>query len=97
MHQPIIRNTAGIPPLIKRNTTLFALSQSFIGASTQFGYGLGPLMVVALAGSASLAGLTVVLFGISRFLVPIPSARSPTLMAASPASSWASGWRCLVR
>ena len=72
MHQPIIRNTAGIPPLIKRNTTLFALSQSFIGASTQFGYGLGPLMVVALTGSASLAGLTVALFGISRFLVAYP-------------------------
>ena len=72
MHQPIPRNTAGIPPLIKRNTTLFALSQSFMGASTQLGYGMGPLMVVTLTGSASLAGLTVALFGFSRFLVAYP-------------------------
>ena len=32
----------------------------------------GPLMVVALTGSASLAGLTVALFGVSRFLVAYP-------------------------
>ncbi len=72
MHQPLPKSRAGIPPLIKRNTTLFALSQSFIGASTQLGYGLGPLMVVGLTGSASLAGLTVAMFGISRFLVAYP-------------------------
>jgi MFS family permease len=72
MHQPIPRSTAGIPPLIKRNTTLFALSQSFMGAGTQLGYGMGPLMVVALTGSASLAGLTVALFGVSRFMVAYP-------------------------
>ncbi len=72
MHQPLRKSRAGIPPLIKRNTTLFALSQSFIGASTQLGYGLGPLMIVGLTGSASLAGLTVAMFGISRFLVAYP-------------------------
>jgi MFS family permease len=72
MHQPIPRSTAGVPPLIKRNTVLFALSQSFMGASTQLGYGIGPLMVIALTGSASLAGLTVALFGFSRFLVAYP-------------------------
>jgi hypothetical protein len=33
MLQPIPRRTAGIPPLIERNTTLLALSQSFMGAS----------------------------------------------------------------
>ncbi len=65
-------NYVPIPSVIKRNTTLFALSQSFIGASTQLGYGLGPLMVVGLTGSAGLAGLTVALFGISRFLVAYP-------------------------
>jgi MFS family permease len=75
MHQPIPRSTAGIPPLIKRNTTLFALSQSFMGAGTQLGYGMGPLMVVALTGSASLAGLTVALFGASRFLVAYPAGK----------------------
>ena len=51
---------------------LFALSQSFIGAGTQLAYGIGPLMVIAVTGSASLAGLTVGLFGVSRFLVSYP-------------------------
>jgi MFS family permease len=72
MHQPLPRTSLGIPPLIKRNITLFALSQSFVGVGTQLGYGMGPLMVVSLTGSASLAGLTVGLFGISRFMVAYP-------------------------
>lgn len=38
----------------------------------QFAYGLGPLMVIALTGSASLAGLSVGLVGLSRFLVAYP-------------------------
>ena len=75
MHQPVPRSGSGIPPLIKRNTALFALSQAFLGAGTQLGYGIGPLMVVTLTGSASLAGLTVALFGISRFLVAYPVGR----------------------
>lgn len=61
-----------IPALIKRNTALFALSQSFTGAGMQFAYGLGPLMVMALTGSARLAGLSVALIGLSRFLVAYP-------------------------
>lgn len=61
-----------IPPLIKRNTALFALSQSFTGAGMQFAYGLGPLMVIALTGKATLAGLSVGLIGLSRFLVSYP-------------------------
>jgi MFS family permease len=51
---------------------LFALSQSFVGAATQLAYGIGPLMVIALTDSANLAGVTVALFGISRFLVSYP-------------------------
>lgn len=61
-----------IPALIKRNITLFALSQSFTGAGMSFAYGLGPLMVVGLTGSAGLAGLSVSLIGLSRFLVSYP-------------------------
>jgi MFS family permease len=61
-----------IPALIKRNITLFALSQSFTGAGMQFTYGFGPLMVIALTGSASLAGLAVGLIGLSRFFVSYP-------------------------
>lgn len=51
---------------------LFALSQSFTGAGMQFAYGLGPLMVIGLTGSAGLAGLSVGLIGFSRFLVSYP-------------------------
>ena len=61
-----------IPPLIKRNTILFALAQSFSGAGMQFAYGLGPLMVLALTGSSALAGLSVGLIGLSRFLASYP-------------------------
>src|SRR6266508_2266097 len=73
MHQTIKRTeTVRVPPLIKRNVTLFALSQSFTGAGMSFAYGLGPLMVIALTHSASLAGLSVGLIGLSRFLVSYP-------------------------
>jgi MFS family permease len=48
------------------------LSQSFTGAGMSFAYGLGPLMVVGLTGSASLAGLSVSLIGLSRFVVSYP-------------------------
>ncbi len=72
MHTPLSSRASAIPALIRRNTALFALSQSFIGAGTQLAYGIGPLMVLAVTGSASLAGLTVGLFGVSRFLVSYP-------------------------
>ncbi len=73
MHQTIARPAAiSVPPLIKRNTVLFALSQSFTGAGMSMAYGIGPLMVIALTGSASLAGLSVGLIGFSRFLVSYP-------------------------
>lgn len=71
MHRPL-RPSSPIPTLIKRNTALFALSQSFTGAGMQFAYGLGPLMVLALTNSAGLAGLSVALIGLSRFLVSYP-------------------------
>ena len=61
-----------IPPLIKRNTVLFALAQSFTGIGMSFAYGLGPLMVLSLTGSASLAGLFVGTIGLSRFFVSYP-------------------------
>ena len=72
MPEQASRKTHPVPPLIKRNTTLFALSQSFTGAGMQFAFGLGPLMVIALTGSAALAGLSVGLIGLSRFLVSYP-------------------------
>jgi MFS family permease len=84
MHKPISQKTAGIPPLIKRNTLLLALSQSFIGAGTQLAYGIGPLMVIAVTGSASLAGLTVGLFGVSRFLVSYPTGKITDTFGRKP-------------
>ncbi|MDP2646903.1 MAG: MFS transporter [Desulfobacterales bacterium] len=63
---------AVIPPLIKRNIALFALSQSFTGAGMSFAFGLGPLMVIALTGSATMTGLSVGLIGLSRFLISYP-------------------------
>ena len=95
MHQPLARSSLGIPPLIKRNTALFALSQSFIGVGTQLGYGMGPLMVVALTGSASLAGLTVALFGISRFLVAYPVGKITDTYGRKPGIQLGLGWRSL--
>lgn len=64
--------TFRMPALIRRNLTLFALSQSFTGAGMQFIYGLGPIMIVGVSGSADLAGLSVALIGLSRFLVSYP-------------------------
>ena len=61
-----------MPPLIKRNIVLFSLSQSFTGAGMQFAYGFGPLMVVQLTGSHALAGMTIALIGLSRFIIAYP-------------------------
>ena len=73
MLSPIRRPAAMlVPAMIKRNMALFALAQSFNGAGMQLAYGLGPLMVLALTGSPGLAGLSVALLGISRFLVAYP-------------------------
>jgi MFS family permease len=63
---------------------LFALAQSFIGAGTQLAYGIGPLMVIAVTGSASLAGLTVGLFGVSRFLVSYPTGKITDTFGRKP-------------
>ena len=64
-----------VPTLIKRNTVLFALSQTFTGAGMQFAYGFGPLMVMQLTGSAALAGMSIAMIGFSRFLVAYPVGR----------------------
>ncbi len=73
------------PPLIRRNIILFALSQSFNGAGMQLAYGIGPLMVLALTSSAALAGLSVTLIGLSRFLVAYPVGRIMDAHGRKPA------------
>jgi len=73
VHQQVSRPPAvRVPALIKRNTALFAISQSFTGAGMQLAYGIGPLMVIAVTHSPNLAGLSVALLGLSRFLVAYP-------------------------
>jgi len=84
VHKPVSGVAAGIPPLIKRNMWLLALSQSFIGAAAQLAYGIGPLMVIAVTGSASLGGLTVGLFGVSRFLVSYPTGKITDTFGRKP-------------
>ena len=60
MHKPARRSMAsGIPPLIKRNTALFALTLAFTGSGMQFAFLLGPLMVIAIMGSATWSGIAV--------------------------------------
>ena len=63
------------PAFITRNTRLLALSQMFFGTGTQFVFTLGPLMVVALTGSPTLAGVTVAMHGFSRFVAAYPFGR----------------------
>ncbi len=84
MNQTPPPQTFVIPALIKRNTALFALSQSFTGAGMQLAYGIGPLMVIALTGSASLAGLFVGLIGLSRFLVSYPVGKVMDIYGRKP-------------
>ncbi len=73
-----------VPPVIKRNITLFALSQTFTGTGMQFAYGFGPLMVMSLTHSAALAGLSVGMFGLSRFLVAYPVGRITDVHGRKP-------------
>ena len=72
MHEREYDTNLRVPQLIKRNTVLLAFSQCFTGAGMQLGYGIGPLMFVIVSGSSSLAGLSVVLLALSRFLVSYP-------------------------
>ncbi len=66
---------ASIPPLIKRNTVYFALTQALQGAQGQLSITLGALMVTQLLGSAALAGVGGSLLSLSRFLVAYPTGR----------------------
>lgn len=73
-----------VPAVVKRNTVLITLAHSFTGAGMQFAYGLGPLMVLALTGSTSLAGLSVAIIGLSRFAVAYPVGRITDLYGRKP-------------
>jgi MFS family permease len=61
-----------IPALIKRNTILLAATQAFVGIGTQMPPALGPIIMVHLVGSATLAGLSTSIQSLSRFLIAYP-------------------------
>jgi MFS family permease len=61
-----------IPRIVKRNTLLLAFTQMLSGGGGMMAYALGPLMVVALVDSATLAGLSVSLLALSRMAVAYP-------------------------
>jgi MFS family permease len=77
--------TTSIPALIKRNTLLLALSQALTGAGMAVPYSIGPLVVVALTGSAGLSGLAVTLLGLSRFVVAYPLGKIADTYGRKPA------------
>jgi MFS family permease len=77
--------TTSIPALIKRNTLLLALSQALTGAGMGVPYSIGPLVVVALTGTAGLSGLAISLLGISRFMVAYPLGRIADTYGRKPA------------
>src|SRR6476469_6341427 len=62
----------GIPPLIRRNTILLALTQAFVGMGNQTTPTLAPIIVVQMLGSAALSGLGTSILGISRLLIAYP-------------------------
>ncbi|MBI4198222.1 MAG: MFS transporter [Chloroflexi bacterium] len=68
-------SSPGIPPLIKRNTIYFVLTQALQGAQGQLSITLGALMVVRLLGSPALAGIGGSLLGMGRFLVAYPTGK----------------------
>lgn len=64
-HQPV-------PPLIKRNTVLLALTQAFVGMGNQTTPTLTPIVVVRMLDSAAWAGLGSSILGVSRLLIAYP-------------------------
>jgi MFS family permease len=81
----VVLQSPAIPGLIRRNTLLLALSQAFTGAGVGLVYSIGPLMIVAVSGSAALAGLSVTLMGISRFVIAYPVGRITDVHGRKPA------------
>src|SRR5690348_12121742 len=60
-----------IPPLIRRNTIILALTQAIVGMGNQT-TSLVPIIVVQMLGSAALSGLGTSILGVSRLLIAFP-------------------------
>ncbi len=61
-----------VPPLIRRNTLLLAITQAFVGTGTQLVPTLGGIMIERLLGSLALAGLGTSLLYFARLLIAYP-------------------------
>jgi MFS family permease len=66
------RASRSIPPLIKRNTILLALTQAFVGMGNQTTPTLAPIIVLQMLGSATLSGLGSSIVGLSRLVIAYP-------------------------
>jgi MFS family permease len=84
--------TLGIPPLIARNTLLFALAQALSGSAVQLVPTLGAPMVERLLGSASLAGIGFSVIALSRVLMAYPFGKLADTLGRKRGSSSASAW-----
>ena len=69
---PGVSSSQKIPPLIRRNTILLALTQAFVGMGSQTTPTLAPLIVMEMLGSAALSGLGGSILGLSRFIIAYP-------------------------
>src|SRR5215212_278135 len=69
---PHKQGSLAIPPLIRRNTILLALTQAFVGMGNQTTPTLAPIIVVQMLGSAALSGLGTSILGVSRLLIAYP-------------------------
>jgi len=76
--------TLGIPPLIARNTLLFALAQALSGSAVQLVPTLGAPMVERLLGSASLAGIGFSVIALSRVLMAYPFGKLADTLGRKP-------------
>jgi len=74
----------GIPPLIARNTLLFALAQALSGSAVQLVPTLGAPMVERLLGSASLAGIGFSVIALSRVLMAYPFGKLADTLGRKP-------------
>ena len=70
---PISRTgSLSLPPLIRRNTILLALTQAFVGMGNQTTPTMAPIIVVQMLGSAALAGLGTSILSVSRLFIAYP-------------------------
>ncbi len=62
-----------IPPLIRRNTIFLTLAEMFVGTGQQMVPTLGSIVVYSFLGSATFAGISNSIIGLTRALVSYPS------------------------